>query len=168
MIRVVGTKAAKPATKPPQPRRQASINPFPILLLPDVLIVLIFTGVIYAVNYTVSGTISSSFAAAYPWLSETVLGLVYLPTGAGMIIGGSFTGKLLDWDYTRIKRKTGLDEHSLDFPKEYARLRIMPVYVAFFVVALIGWGWCIETRVNMAVPMVLQVVCKDTSLPISA
>lgn len=164
-VPLVGPREKRPAATSPKPQQQAPINPFPILAYPDILITLIFTGVMFAVNYTVSSTISSSFASAYPWLSETVLGLVYLPTGGGMIIGGTLTGKLLDWDYARIKKKTGHDEHSPEFPKEYARLRTMPIYLIFFIVALVGWGWCIETRVNMAVPMVLQAIRKSSHPP---
>lgn len=155
---IVGLRTKKPATASPRPRGGASINPFPIFALPDITVALIFTGIVYAVNYTVTSTISSSFADAYPWLSVTVLGLSYLPTGLGMIIGSTFMGKLLDWDYVRIKKRLGKDEQSADFPKEYARLRTMPAHLVLFVVAVIGWGWCIETRTHMAVPLSLQVI----------
>lgn len=161
VVRIVGLRTKKPeATMVATPRVRKPINPFPIFALPDVVIALIFTGVVYAVNYTVTATISSAFADIYPWLSETAIGLSYLPMGAGMIVGSTFCGRMLDWDYARIKSKLSQDEQSLDFPKEYARLRTMPAHLVLFVVAVIGWGWAIEAKTSIAAPLVLQVICE--------
>lgn len=77
-----------------------------------------------------------------------------------MIIGSTVVGKLLDWDYVRIRARLGLEDSSLDFPKEYARLRLMPVHLVLFVAATVGWGWCIEARTHIAAPLMLQVVCR--------
>ncbi|EFQ31569.1 major facilitator superfamily transporter [Colletotrichum graminicola M1.001] len=140
-----------------------SINPFVILVYPDVAITLVFTGVVCAVNDTVVTTVASSFARVYPWLSETVLGLCYLPTGLGMVFGGTLTGKFLDWDDARIRRRVeaeGGEGGSVLFPKEYARLRTMPVLLVLFSGAVIAWGFCVDRGVHIAVPLVLQVVYK--------
>lgn len=138
-----------------------SVNPFPLFTYPDVLVLLSFTGIVYAVNYTITATISSSFAILYPQLSETALGLCYLPTGAGMIMGSTCTGKLLDWQYARIKAKAG-DAFTI----EYARLRLMPVYLAVFVGCVLGWGWSLHARAHIAVPLLLGVVLGWTSMGI--
>lgn len=139
-----------------------SINPFVILVYPDVAITLTFTGVVYAVNNTVVTTVASSFAKVYPWLSETALGLCYLPTGFGMIVGSTLTGKFLDWDYARIKKKVEESDGDILFPKEYARLRTMPVLLVLFSGAVIAWGFCVDRGVHIAVPLVLQIVRKLT------
>lgn len=149
-------KAVSPVT-PTTSYERASINPFPILAYPDIVLSLIFAGVVHAVSYTVTATIASAFADVYPWLSQTVLGLSYLPTGVGMVLGSTVTGKLLDWDYARIKKQFGDEKSLLDFPKEYARLRTMPAHLIVFVISVIAWGWCIESRVSMAGPLVVQV-----------
>ena len=112
-------------------------------------------------NYTITATISSAFAKIYPHLSETVLGLCYLPTGAGMIIGSTVTGKVLDLEYDRIKQRSGEA-----FTIEYARLRLMPYYLTIFVMCVIGWGWTIQAKVNMAAPLCLAVVLGWTSMGI--
>jgi multidrug resistance protein len=156
--RKVSHKAYDPAT---QTRAKHSINPFIILTYPDVIVLLTFTGIVYAVNYTITATISSAFAKIYPDLSETVLGLCYLPTGAGMIIGSTMTGKMLDWEYSRIKKRMGEN-----FTIEYARLRIMPFYLGLFIVCVIGWGWSIQARAHMAVPLVLGTMLGWTSIGI--
>lgn len=136
----------------------------------------------YAVNYTITATISSSFASIYPFLSETSLGLCYLSTGGGMLLGSSLTGKLLDFEFKRIKKRVlerrgkessvDVDEEgekssfSRDediakdpsFPIEQARLRTMPFHLFIFVVATIGWGWCLQQEVAIAAPLVLQII----------
>ncbi|KAH7139741.1 major facilitator superfamily transporter multidrug resistance [Dactylonectria estremocensis] len=166
LVPLVGPKGKRPDDMPAAARQKTSINPFPIFALPDIVITLIFTGIVYAVNYTVTSTISSAFADVYPWLSETVLGLSYLPTGLGMILGSTFVGKLLDWDYARIKKQLAESGSASDFPKERARLRTMPAHLAIFVMALVGWGWCIEAKTPMAAPLVLQVILGWTSISI--
>lgn len=138
-----------------------SVNPFVLFTYPDVIVLLTFTGIVYAVNYTITATIASSFARIYPELSETVLGLCYLPVGAGMIIGSMMTGKMLDWEYARIKKRTGEN-----FTIEYARLRIMPFYLMLFVVCVIAWGWVIQAKAHLAVPLVLGVFLGWTSIGI--
>ncbi|KAH6880528.1 major facilitator superfamily domain-containing protein [Thelonectria olida] len=166
IVPLVGPREKLSLSITPPMHQKSPINPFPIFALPDILVTLVFTGIVYAVNYTVTSTISSAFAEVYPWLSETILGLSYLPTGLGMILGSTFVGKLLDWDYARIKRKLAEQGSSGDFPKERARLRTMPAHLVVFVLALVGWGWCIETRVQMAAPLVLQVILGWTSISI--
>ncbi|KAH6962622.1 major facilitator superfamily domain-containing protein [Ilyonectria sp. MPI-CAGE-AT-0026] len=166
LVPLVGPKGKRPADMIQGPRQKGPINPFPIFALPDIVITLIFTGVVYAVNYTVTSTISSAFADVYPWLSETVLGLSYLPTGLGMILGSTFVGKLLDWDYARIKKQMTENGGLSNFPKERARLRTMPTHLVVFVMALVGWGWAVETKTHMAAPLVLQVILGWTSISI--
>jgi multidrug resistance protein len=162
LVPIVGRKVEQekydPAT---QIKSKHSVNPFILFTYPDVIVLLTFTGIVYAVNYTITATISSSFAKIYPQLSETVIGLCYLPTGAGMIIGGTMTGKMLDWEYRRIKKSLG-DAFTI----EYARLRIMPFYLGLFIVCVIAWGWAIQARAHMAVPLVLGVFLGWTSMGI--
>jgi MFS family permease len=138
------------------------VNPFVIFSFPDVLITLAFTGIVYAVNYTITATISSSFAEIYPWLSETVLGLCYLPTGFGMIVGSTLTGKLLDREYAKIKERHSQQvDTDAPFPKEYARLRTMPLHLVVFVICVVAWGFCIQHKAHIAVPLILQVICES-------
>ncbi|KAH7411833.1 major facilitator superfamily domain-containing protein [Phaeosphaeria sp. MPI-PUGE-AT-0046c] len=162
IVPIVGRKVSHEAFDPAtQTKSKHSVNPFVILTYPDVIVLLTFTGIVYAVNYTITATISSSFSRIYPWLSETALGLCYLPTGAGMILGSTMTGKMLDWEYSRIKNRMGDN-----FTIEYARLRIMPFYLGAFVVCVISWGWSIQARAHMAVPLVLGTLLGYASMGI--
>lgn len=139
LITVVGRgrKAPTTATVAPPAAKKQSMNPFVLFTYPDVVIALVFTGVIYSVNYSIMATISSAFSDVYPWLSETLLGVCYLPTGLGMIVGTQVTGRLLDGEYARVKRS---HPEGQPFPKEYARLRTMPYHLVVFVLAVVGWG----------------------------
>ncbi|EMD59911.1 hypothetical protein GGP41_008963 [Bipolaris sorokiniana] len=162
IIPIVGQKATKEAFDPDtRSKSKHSVNPFVLFTYPDVIVLLTFTGLVYAVNYTITATISSSFAKIYPHLSETVLGLCYLPVGAGMIIGSTLTGKMLDWEYARIKARCGDN-----FTIEHARLRIMPFYLSLFIVCVVAWGWTIQATVHIAVPLVLGVLLGWTSIGI--
>lgn len=163
-----------PSTPPP---RKPLTFPLRILLYPDIALVLLFNAVPYAVFYGVTASISTLFVDVYPFLSELDLGLCFLAIGGGMIIGGWFSGRALDAEYQRVKRRleekaradegTGgekmraedvtRDEH---FPIEYARWRTMPVYFVVFVVVCVGYGWTLERKVNIAAPLILQVISK--------
>ncbi|KAF1844623.1 MFS general substrate transporter [Cucurbitaria berberidis CBS 394.84] len=162
IVPLVGCKATQEAFDPEsRTKPKHSVNPFVLFTYPDVIVLLSFTGIVYAVNYTITATISSAFAKNYPHLSETVLGLCYLPVGAGMIIGSTMTGKMLDWEYARIKANA--DDK---FTIEYARLRIMPFYLILFVICVVAWGWTIQAKAHMAVPLILGVFLGWTSMGI--
>lgn len=84
-----------------------------------------------------------------------------------MIIGSTLTGKLLDREYRVVKEKLARDHQDdpeatkLDFPIEIARLRTMPIHLVIFVACAIGWGWCLEKKISIAAPLILQAVRKS-------
>ncbi|KFA64987.1 hypothetical protein S40285_09066 [Stachybotrys chlorohalonatus IBT 40285] len=171
---VKSNKHAQLVTEELNLKTRASANPFRLLIYPDVALLLVYTGIVYAVNYTIMSTISSSFTIAYPFLTETLIGICYLPTGLGMIIGSTVTGKFLDFEYAKIKKTRdaiGKEDSSTDdldqgFPIELSRLRMVPILLVVFVGCTIGWGWCIQTRSHVAGPLVLQVFLGWTSIAI--
>jgi hypothetical protein len=150
---------------PPKPFQ----NPFLLFTYPDIVILLAFNGIFYSVFYGVTATISSLFTVRYPYLSETAIGLVFLSVGGGMVVGSTFTGKLLDSDFRRIKgrldkqhtdgkeKKSSTSVHD-DFPIEYARLRTLPLYLAIYVTAVVGYGWSLRFNAHIAVPIILQFI----------
>lgn len=89
-----------------------------------------------------------------------------------MAFGSVIGGRALDKDYRRIKQKleekARVDPESKirpedvvkeeNFPLEYARLRLVPVYFAVYVAACIGYGWCLDKKVNIAGPLILQII----------
>lgn len=155
-------------------KRKPFQNPFVILTYPDVIITQAFTGIIYAVWYAVTATISSTFDEVYPWLSETEIGLCYLSMGGGMLIGSMSTGKLLDWEYRRLRRghERANDEAQFGRGKgkysiEVVRLRLMPAHVLLKAICEIGWGWCLDQDTHIAAPLVLQFMSKSIQILLS-
>lgn len=175
------TTSPTAATKPPP---KPFSNPLRLFLNPDIVVLLVFNGIVYAAFYSVTATLSSLFSDAYPFLSETDLGLCFLAVSGGMLFGSVSVGKLLDKDYAKFKKKmaaqaaadkeNGLDSQAsgaaeaagrdkggnIDpaFPIEKARLRTLPVSLGIYVACLVGYGWCLQARVNIAGPIVLQII----------
>lgn len=171
LIPVIG-RTSKDVEDSDRPPRRAFANPFILFTYLDVSLLLFLNGLIYAVFYGVTATISTLFQPTYPYLTETDIGLCFLAIGGGMSIGGVVTGKIFDREYQRVKRRllrqieadpestirpedVTKDEH---FPIEYARLRLMPAFFALYAASCIGYGWCLQARVSIAGPLVLQFI----------
>lgn len=158
------------------PEAKSFVNPLILFTYPDVTLLLVLNGIIFSVFNGVIATISSLFTVPYPYLSQTDLGLVYLAIGGGAFLGSLSIGKLLDRDYAAIKaqvirraeenpnRSEGWEKevvNETNFPIEKARLRSMPIYLAVNVAAILGYGWCLERRANIAVPLILNFISKS-------
>ncbi|KIK94767.1 hypothetical protein PAXRUDRAFT_827690 [Paxillus rubicundulus Ve08.2h10] len=147
-------------------------NPLRILTYLDVMNLLVFNGILYSIFYAVTATISTLFQSTYPFLNEIDIGLCFLAIGGGTIIGGLVTGKLLDRDYRLMKEKIAReasasaedparpDDATKDdnFPIERARMRVVPLHLIAYTVCCASYGWCLEKKVSMAAPLVLQIV----------
>ena len=157
------------------PPKKAFTNPLRLLTYPDVLLLLFLNGIVCSVFYGITATTSVLFHDSYPFLNETDIGLCYLAIGGGMLFGSLLTGKALDRDYQMIKnemiRKAEADDEKgmrpedvtkeENFPIERARLRTAPVYLAVFVIATVGYGWCLQSKVNLAVSLILQIISES-------
>ncbi|KAK7018881.1 MFS domain-containing protein [Favolaschia claudopus] len=160
-----GRKSSSQASTAAPSTRKKFQNPLLLLLHADIALLLLINGVVYSVFYGVVASISSVFHEAYPQLSETDLGLCFITLGGGQLVGSWFCGRLLDWDYQRLRlalkepNVEQVDEASgkVDdsFPIEKARLRLLPIFLAFYVVSCIGYGWCIDKRTHMSGPLIL-------------
>lgn len=153
---------------PPKPLT----NPFILFTYPDVLILLFFNGTYYAVFYGVTASLSTSFVAIYPYLTQTDLGLCFLAIGGGMLVGTLLNGKLMDAHYrkmrdnlisqaqTELKKGTDPDSHAEAFPIERARLQLMPYLILVFTSCVIAYGWFLHAKTSIAVPLILQFLSK--------
>jgi len=118
---------------------------------------------------------SPTFLAVMPSLTETDLGLCYLSIGAEGIAGALSSGKLVDWELRRAKKRTLLkqglqNEDAVEKAKdtrgrgkyegieniERARLGLSPFYWGSFVVLVVGYGWTANQKVHIAFLLVLQ------------
>ncbi|KAH0838000.1 major facilitator superfamily domain-containing protein [Lanmaoa asiatica] len=172
LVPIVGTGRQKATVEMPPPPPLS--NPLRILTYLDVMNLLIFNGIVYSIFYAVTATISTLFQSTYPFLNETDTGLCFLAIGGGTIIGGLITGKLMDRDYRELKEKIS-QESSTDpenpvsvaqaakdenFPIEQARMQMAPFHLLVYTACCAGYGWCLEKEVNMAAPLILQIVRK--------
>ncbi|ORY88407.1 major facilitator superfamily domain-containing protein [Leucosporidium creatinivorum] len=128
----------------------------------DVLLVLTYNSLFYALFYCVITSTSTSFKATYH-LSETKLGLCYLATGGGMILASAVNGPRLTRSYRAIaaeeKRKAeeeGVVADPADFPIDRARLEHLPYALVLMLGSVIVYGWTVERAVHLAVPLVAQ------------
>jgi len=172
LIPIIGRTSAVPDAERPPPKLFQ--NPFRLFMYPDVFILLISNALLYSVFYGVTASISSLFSDVYPFLNQTDIGLCFLAIGGGMIMGSMFTGRLLDRDYAAMQRKIAKTRevdperkahtHNVikddNFPVEKARLRMLPVYFVLYTGAVIGYGWCLQAKVSLAVPLILQIFSK--------
>ncbi|KAI8631142.1 MFS general substrate transporter [Xylariaceae sp. FL1651] len=156
------------------------INPFKLLAEKDILLQLIFGGIIYTIWSMVTSTTAGLFKA-YFGLNEFLIGLCFLANGAGTIIGSAIIGKLMTLDFKRTeeayKTKKGFPmeyripakDLPIDFSIERARLRHLPWITALFIVSVGLYGFTIEVSPLIsdsgwiAVPLLLQFLIAATS-----
>lgn len=101
---------------------------------------------------------------------------VYL---GGGIIATVTAGRILDWQFQRVKRnyeqernadseKNGKSTRNYhlsqdgygEFPIEKATMQSQHVWYLLFSVCTIGYGWSLESKTSMAVPLILQFFCE--------
>ena len=152
------------------PLRKPFTNPFALFMYPDVFILLFFNGTYYAVFYGVTASLSISFEDAYPYLTQTDIGLCFLAVGGGMFIDTTVTGKLMDAHYKGIKenrdsraqagpkKSVDSDACAKSFPIERTRLQLMPYLAAVYTSCVIGYGWSLQAKTSITVPLVLQFI----------
>jgi MFS family permease len=179
---IKGSQITPSSSRPPKKPFQ---NPFLLFTYPDVVTLLVFNAIVNAVFYGVLASLSSLFADDYPFLSETDLGLCFLAIGGGMIFGSVVTGRLMDRDYS-VTREKMVQERMRDteksseeaevrkevvreenFPIEVARLRSSPIYLTILTACVVGYGWCLEKRVSIAGPLILQFISESSTMPAS-
>jgi len=156
-----------------RPPKKPFANPLRLLTQPDIILVLLYNGILFSAFYCIMASLSTLFKQAYA-LSETNIGLCFLALAGGMLLGGVITGKLLDRDHLRIKNKLIMEAEAIpekgmspleitdesNFPIEKARLRTSPIYLAVSVASCIGYGWTMHRKVHIAVPLLLHFICK--------
>lgn len=153
----------KTTTISTQRKRPNPLRPFIYLLQPDIAVMLVFYGIIYANMYALMVTIPNQFGVVYG-LNELQMGLCYLPLGAGCVLGAAFNGYLMDRHFRVESRNYGCEPKMgrlpIDFPVFRCRLRTTWINIIFIDIIAIVYGWLLQQHVHLAAPLVLQFVCK--------
>ncbi|CAO3701709.1 unnamed protein product [Rhizopus microsporus] len=148
-------------TKERNPKRTKMnfLKPFTYLLEPDVFVILLYNGLHYTGVYCSLTSMTKQFSIHFPFLSETSIGLCYLGQGCGSILGSYTRGKILDYDYKKVRnafREKYPDRPERDMPIFKARFRTIFVNVVMCEIITIFYGWCFEWNVRLPVILVLQ------------
>ncbi|KIV77876.1 hypothetical protein PV11_09654 [Exophiala sideris] len=137
-------------------------NPLPTLMLCadlESLIILVAVGLNLACFYAISTGAASSFSEAYGF-NNIQVGLCFIPIGVGGIVAAFTTGRMVDWNYRRHARKHGITiekgvrQDLSDFPIERARIEIALPLLMSNGLFVIGYGWTLDHKVNLAGPVI--------------
>ncbi|KAH8122965.1 hypothetical protein ACSS6W_002139 [Trichoderma asperelloides] len=128
------------------------IEPLRLLVEKDIVLNLLFGGVVYAIWSMVTSSTTGLFKSRFG-LNELLLGLAFLPNGCGTIVGSAMVGKLMTRDYKAAEVAYKI-AHSLppshklpaknipaDFPIEHTRLRNLPWIASLFAVSTAAYGF---------------------------
>ena len=124
------------------------------------IIVLAVGGLQYTIFGCLAASLSSQMIHIYS-LNYLTAGLMYLSSGIGGILSAYCSGRLIDHDYSVIARQHNFPtSRSLDtphgFPFEKARLRSVFPLLAVSAVATGGYGWALQAKTSIVVPIVMQ------------
>lgn len=77
-----------------------------------------------------------------------------LPIGAGGLVSAFTAGYFVDWNYRRHAKRLGYPVHKnrqtdlSEFPIEVARMQIAVPHFFLGAIAMIGYGWVLESKVT--------------------
>ncbi|KAL6716027.1 hypothetical protein ACLMJK_006989 [Lecanora helva] len=126
----------------------------------EAALILFCGGLVICLFYAVNTGIPSQFGKIYGF-DELRIGLVFIPFGGGGFISAFTTGKMIDLNYRRHAKANGFPltknryQDLTDFPIERARLEVAMPLLYLAVVSLIGYGWVLNARTNLAGPLVM-------------
>lgn len=151
-------------TRPAMPKKKVNfLKSLSLLFEKEMFVLLMFGGIVTASAYAVLTSMGTHFADIYG-LTQTQVGLMYLPMTGGTILVTFVMGRAQNWNFRRHCRLLGVPydrtrQHDLtDFPIERARLEISIPLLALSTVVIVVWGWALQYSAPLAVPCVLLVL----------
>ncbi|GAW26939.1 putative chloramphenicol resistance protein [Rosellinia necatrix] len=150
--------AALPRQKIPIPN---PLNTLKVLRHKNMAMILFYNASLFIAFSTVTATLATQFKQIYGY-SDLTLGLLYLPIGGSTTIASVGGGFVADWNFRRIAKKMGVKvDHKrgndmMEFPVERARIQLIIPLIFVGTGACIGYGWALERKANVAVPLVLS------------
>lgn len=165
---------AKERADAPAPAPAPAVRPYrlrdtllPVLLLGkrDVSLSVAFLSLHYTVWQMVMTATATLFGTVYG-LSVLDIGLCFISSGAGCMVGTLVLGRLLDKDYARIKASSAAEGIPLSTAR--ARLRTAWLYSVIQVAMTLLFGWTIDRRVHIAAPIVSLFVITASAVSIQA
>ncbi|KAH0844118.1 hypothetical protein AYO21_02127 [Fonsecaea monophora] len=127
----------------------------------DTFFVLWMHGSFYTVDYSLVAAIPDIYKQIYRF-NELQIGLTYLPRAVGIIVGGYFIGRVMDFNYKATARQINWSIDSVsgdelrEFPIERARARGSGWLLLVSTAGLVGYGWAVHYHVHVSVLLILQ------------
>lgn len=121
------------------------------------------SSLVFAGFYCITAAMPVLFHRRYH-LTETQVGLMYLPLAAGSIVAALVAGPAMTWNYKRHCARVGIPfdrSRQMDmsqFPIERVRLEIGLPLTILCGVCLIIWGWAVHFHAHIAVLCVIMVI----------
>ncbi|XDG04973.1 hypothetical protein ABKA04_004588 [Annulohypoxylon sp. FPYF3050] len=118
-------------------------------------IILAFGSLVYGGYYILLTTLSSELSTRFGF-SSVIIGVCYLPLGFGSLSYRHTGGYLLDWNFRRHCRIAGItisnnrQQDLANLPIEKMRLEVSLPFVYLACVAVIGYGWAMQTKASLA------------------
>ncbi|ORY91226.1 major facilitator superfamily domain-containing protein [Syncephalastrum racemosum] len=131
----------------------------------DVLMHLTFYGMQYAASYAVTTTTPYFLARLYG-LNESLIGVCYLASGLGCVLGSILQGKVLNINYRKMEKQYSLAISRLgfdDLPIESNRMRTMWFHAAVSNIILVLYGWCIHIKTHIGILLAIHFLLGFTS-----
>ncbi|ORZ21205.1 major facilitator superfamily transporter [Absidia repens] len=130
----------------------------------DVAVVVMYNALQYAAFYCILTSVTGLFTKIYG-LNEFQIGLCYLANGVGSGIGSMASGRIMNWQFKRLAKKMGLEDHEIkrgdmapEFPLEHARMNFTWAYGVIFSIAMIAYGWGLHVKAPLPLILVLQAI----------
>ncbi|CEJ00688.1 hypothetical protein RMCBS344292_14738 [Rhizopus microsporus] len=135
----------------------------------DIAVLLFYNALQYGAIYSMLTSLTKLFTETYQ-LNTLQIGLCYLSSGFGSSLGSFSSGRLLNWQFNRYSRsylstKGEGSRKNLDpeFPIEATRLNLTWIWGIAFSLFTSAYGWCLQLKVNIAVPLTMTFFMAYTS-----
>ncbi|KAI9316980.1 major facilitator superfamily domain-containing protein [Dichotomocladium elegans] len=168
-----GIENNKPSEDATNAKLRTSLNPLlPLLLLlqPDVLIGLVFRGIQFAVSQSFIVSAPTVFTEVYH-LNAMETGLCYIANGVGTMLGAFVHGRILDRTFRKAVQSYGdFPEKGIipiDFPIHKTRIMTIFFHYPVLVLVTMGYGWCVEYHVHLAIILLFQFAVGFVSLSVT-
>ncbi|GBC06045.1 hypothetical protein RclHR1_06590005 [Rhizophagus clarus] len=125
------------------------ISPLRLLKYPNMSLIVTYISIIFAVIYVQNTLAAPSFTNIYH-VSESTIGLIFLSSGSGYLIGSFFGGKWSDYVLAESKKRN----KGVGYPE----MRINSVWFGCFIlsVSYICYGWFLKARLHIAFPITVM------------
>jgi len=146
------------------------LGPIRILVEKDIACLLGFNSIVYGIYYSLLTSMSSEFQDGYG-LTTLQTGLCFLPNGLGCMLASVLARQVFDRDFRIVAAHLAANAKTFEekqipkrrqdirdltyFPIEKARMRSLPFFFVIFGATSFTYGWLVQYRVHLAVPLVV-------------